>query len=261
MYIDTHAHFDLCIQEAGFTEKELLEDMKTEEVSCAVQVATHTDTFSWTRQFSRKYAHIYFALGIHPTYIDHSGDFEQLSDIVQKVIATDERKKLLGIGEIGLDYYWMTHSREAQIEAFEKQLAIARAHDLYVIIHSRDAMEDTIAVLRNHDVEKCILHCFGGTKKDAEILLDMGYYISFAGNVTFKKATVLQEAAAYVPVDRILLETDCPYLAPVPKRGEKNKPDYVKHTYAFIADLKKLSLTELSKRIKSSFEEICMNAS
>lgn len=256
MFIDTHAHFDICIENAGFTEEQLIKDMESEKIEFAVQVSTEQTDFKWCRNFSKKYNNIFFTLGIHPSSEFVEDDLKYLEDSVVEVFNTEEAKKIFGIGEAGLDYYWMAHERDKQISLFERQIIIAKENKLPIIIHTRDAMEDTIAILKENSVENGVVHCFSGNKKDAKKLLDMGLYISFTGNVTFKKAEEIQEVALYVPNDRILFETDCPYLAPVPKRGKKNKPDYVKYIYEHVANLKKIELEELSSIVKGNFNSL-----
>jgi TatD DNase family protein len=130
-------------------------------------------------------------------------------------------KKIFGIGEIGLDYHWMKHSREKQMKLFESQIEIAKKYDLPIVVHNRDAFEDTYYILKGMDCKRVIIHCFSGNVEIAKKFLNLGYYISFAGNVTFKKATELQEALKFIPIDQLLLETDCPFLTPVPNRGKK----------------------------------------
>jgi TatD DNase family protein len=259
MYIDTHAHFDICMNEADFSEEQLMADMKTANVEIAVQVSTEQTDFKWCRDFANKYDNIYYTLGIHPSSAFTDEDLTTLKKFTSEIFKTKNDYKLFGIGEAGLDYYWMAHEREKQIELFEFQLQLAKQNNLPIIIHTRDAMQDTIDILKNNSVENGIVHCFSSTKNDASKLLDMGLNISFTGNVTFKKATDLQEISLYVPNDRILFETDCPYLTPVPKRGKKNKPDYVVYIYNFVAGLKNMSVEELAAIVKNNFESLLGN--
>lgn len=253
MYIDTHAHFDICIKQTKYDENTLLAEMQKAGVEYAVQVSTEQTDFDWCRKFAGKYEHIYFTLGIHPSSEFTDKDLEKLADFADQVNSGTNAHKLFGIGEAGLDYYWMKHSRERQINLFETQINIAKQYNLPIIVHTRDAMQDTIDVLKSNSIEKGVIHCFSGTKSEAAKLLDMGFHISFAGNVTFKKCTDLQEVAVYVPEDRLFFETDCPYLTPVPKRGKKNRPDYVAHTYEFVANLRKQPVKELAIVIKNNF--------
>jgi TatD DNase family protein len=253
MFIDTHAHFGICMQHTKLKEHELLSKMQDAKVEYAVQVSTEQTDFKWCRDFALKHQNIFFTLGIHPSSEYVEEDLNMLVKLVSEVRLTEEKKNLFGIGEAGLDYYWMAHPKGKQIKLFEMQINIAKEYNLPVIVHTREAMQDTIGVLKSNSVEKGIIHCFSGTKSEAAQLLDMGLYISFAGNVTFKKSHELQDVALYVPVERLLLETDCPYLTPAPKRGRKNRPDYVVHTYNFIAELHKQKVEDLAMQIKNNF--------
>ncbi|MDA3899945.1 MAG: TatD family hydrolase [Spirochaetes bacterium] len=252
MYIDSHAHYDSCF-EKGISENELMNSV-AESLYCSVHVATEADTFEWAREFSYKYDNILFSAGIHPSSPFSDQDLNYLTQFVADCI--QKKEKLFGIGETGLDYHWMEHSKESQRILFEYQLDLARQYNLPVIIHNRDAHEDTLAILRNCGYTNVIIHCFSGDKDTAAAFLDFGALISFAGNVTFKKATMLQESLLYVPFERLLLETDCPYLTPVPFRGTTNRPDYVRHVYEFVSLHKDIEITQLQKIIINNFEAV-----
>jgi TatD DNase family protein len=253
LYIDTHAHFDLCMKDAGYTEEYLFSEMDRTGVSRAVQISTERSDFDWCAEFALNHDNIFFTLGIHPGSPVNDDDIRALRDKVETMSGTPIIRKLFGIGEIGLDYYWRNDNRADQLKYFEMQALIAKEHGLPVIVHSRDALDDTRGVLANLSVSKGILHCFSGNADDAKRFLDMGFYISFAGNVTYKKAVPLQEAAVFVPDDRLFLETDCPYLSPQPVRGQKNHPAWVAHTYEFVARLRAVSVDELADRIERNF--------
>jgi len=252
-YIDTHAHFDLCMKDAGYTEEFLFSEMDRAGVSRAVQISTERADFDWCTGFARAHDNILFTLGIHPGSPVTDDDIQALDQAVSAIIGTPLARKLFGIGEIGLDYYWRDDNRAEQLKYFEMQASIAKKRDLPVIVHSRDALDDTRGLLMNLSISKGILHCFSGNADDAKQFLDMGFLISFAGNVTYKKALSLHEAAAFVPDDRLLLETDCPYLSPQTVRGQKNHPAWVTHTYDFVARLRNIPVDALAERIERNF--------
>ena len=173
--------------------------------------------------------------GIHPHEAQHASEahFAELANLAQ-------HPKIVAIGEIGLDYHYDHSPREIQQTVFVRQLEIAAAARLPVVIHCREAWEDCLRILEEQWKPigfGGILHCFSGTFEDARRGMDMGFFVSFAGNITFPKATNLREVAARVPRDRLLIETDCPFLAPVPKRGKRNEPSFVVHTAAQLATL------------------------
>jgi TatD DNase family protein len=166
-------------------------------------------------------------------------------------------QKVIAWGEIGLDYYYEHSPRDIQREVFIKQIRVARELDLPIIIHSRDADDETVEIL----TEECshenfrggIMHCFGGTPEMAESLMEIGFLISFAGNVTFKKAENLREAARIVPLDKLLIETDCPFLSPIPFRGKRNEPKFVIETAKFMAELYEIDLEVLAEATTRNF--------
>lgn len=252
MFIDSHSHFDICM-EKGFSEEELIQGLVENNISAAVQIATHTDNFQFCIDFASKYKNIYYALGIHPS--DPCGE-EEISILSGTIAQNADDKKLIAVGEIGLDYHWMETPEGNQQYYFKKQIEIAMKNDLYIIVHSRDAMPDTIKILDEMSVKKAVIHCYSGTKEEAQYLVDKGYFISFAGNVTYKNAHNIREAAEVVPFNQMLLETDCPFLSPVPKRGQPNRPDYVRHTYQFISELRNISIEKLSAQLKQNFEKL-----
>ncbi len=251
MYIDTHAHFDICIN-GGDTEDNLISAMAENHVDFAVQVGVDKENLIWTAEFAARHENIFFTLGIHPASKFDTEDFHYL----EKLVLENKNPKLIGIGETGLDYHWMEHERKIQIDLFEKQIELAVKNNLSVIVHSRDAMEDTISVLKNMHPRKVILHCFSGSASDAVALTDMGFYISFAGNLTYKKAENLHEVVKKIPIEMLLFETDCPYLAPIPQRGKKNRPDFVKHTYEFAAVQRNCDVESLCEEVTRNFTRL-----
>ncbi|MBN2401486.1 MAG: TatD family hydrolase [Spirochaetes bacterium] len=256
MYIDTHAHFDICLKESSLTEDEMLSRLKKNNLKYAVQISTEPKIFEWSYNFAKKNDGIFFTIGIHPSEEASEKDLNYVRDFIQKVIDANDADLIFGIGEIGLDYYRMHQPKDRQIQAFEYQLDAANTFKLPVIIHSREAMDDTLTILRRKSPGSGIMHCFSGNSKRAKEVLDLGFYISFAGNLTYNKAEELHDAAKYVPLDRLLLETDAPFLTPVPLRGRKNMPEYVMHTYQFLAELRNENLIKIEDNIYNNFNNI-----
>ena len=192
---------------------------------------------------AQRYEPVWCAIGYHPYEADRvsKGMLEELKRLVT------DGDKVVAIGECGLDYYRDYSSRENQIKVFEEQLQIAKELNLPVVVHSREADEDTVAVLKNSGVERGVIHCFTGTEKLLKGALDLGFYISVSGIVTYKNAAELRELVKKVPLDRLLVETDSPYLAPVPKRGKKNMPPYLFFTLKFLSDFLKVPLNMLER--------------
>jgi len=184
---------------------------------------------------------IYGAAGIHP---HEAFTAEENKDTLTEVLS---HPKIAALGEIGLDYHYMNSPKEIQLKVFEEQLASAAERKLPVIIHSRDAFADCSAVLKKAKCGKAVIHCFSGSEDEMKFYLDMGFYISFSGIVTFSKAAVLRELVKKVPAGRLLLETDCPYLAPQPVRGKRNEPAFIKYVYETVADARAIQVKELQK--------------
>jgi len=261
MFIDTHTHFDITIEETKVNENTLIQSLKENNISNAIQISIDPDGFQWSYDFSKKNEGngILFSLGIHPNSKASKLELEKLSDFIIKVKKSNDQNLLFGIGECGLDYFREHQTKKMQQESFIKQIEIAKEHNLPIIIHSREAFEDTINILKETKISNGIFHCFPGNKKMAKQALDLGFHLSFAGNLTFKKATELHESAKYVPLDRLFLETDAPYLTPIPHRGKKNRSEYVIHTYEFISNLREEKLSKIEDAINDNFLQFIKN--
>jgi TatD DNase family protein len=196
-----------------------------------------------------------FAAAIHP---HHAGPFAEGrgQDAVETVRRAVAAVDAVAIGEIGLDYHYDFSPRAAQRHVFEAQAALAVASGLPVIIHTREAFDDTVAVLHVQQVSRGVMHCFSGTMDDARRSLDLGFYLSLSGIVTFPKAGDLRDVAAFVPEDRLLVETDAPYLAPVPHRGKRNEPAWVVRTLDALAACRGVPVDALAERLRENFEEL-----
>lgn len=239
-WIDTHTHLE---HEYPFSVDEYLANARAQGVKKFVTIGTRPNSLTVLRDYADQYADVYFTVGIHPHEAkDLSGEVEKTMDSLRT------HPKCVGVGEIGLDYYYDHSPREAQKAAFARQLDLALDWKLPVVIHARDAEDDLLIGLRSFADRggTGIIHCFSGTRRFAEESLKIGFYISFSGIVTFKKADDLREIARDVPLDRILLETDSPFLAPVPYRGKPNQSAYLVETAKMVAFAKGLELEKLS---------------
>lgn len=258
MLIDSHAHFDMILDDKKVTEAELIKSLRYHNIKYSVQVSIEEKGLEWSRDFSkRNYENgVFYTLGIHPSSPAEDAALQKLAEFTEKEMNTKYGRLLLGIGECGLDFYRMHQPEDMQRRSFEAQIDIAKRNKLPLIVHIRDAMDAGLEIMRRKQAVHGIMHCFSGDSAVAKKVLDMGFMISFAGNVTYKNAVELHDAAAYVPLDRMLLETDSPFLTPVPLRGKPNTPEYIKHTYKFVADLKKITTTKLEESVIENFEKL-----
>jgi TatD DNase family protein len=197
-------------------------------------------------------------IGVHP----HDAS-KATAETYPELIELTTHEKVVAVGEIGLDYHYDLSPREVQREVFVRQLEIAREARLPVVIHTREAWEDTIDLLRGHWDTSIggIFHCFSHGLREAEQAVQLGFYVSFSGIVTFPTATGVHDAARLVPTDRILVETDCPYLAPVPHRGKRNEPSYLVHTAQRLAELRGVSLELLARQTTANWKRLCLRRS
>ena len=248
MYIDSHTHFDLCLENKNLTEEAIIQGLRDNKIARSVQISIDPSGFQWSLDFAEKYRDdgILLSLGIHPSSNADEKNLIDLSRFIEKVMRSKSNDLLFGVGETGLDYYRMRQPKKMQLKSFEKQVSLARKWKLPIIVHSREAMDDTLQILRKSSPDRGIMHCFSGDRKIAKEVLELGFYISFAGNLTYRNATILHDAAAYIPPDRILLETDAPFLTPTPYRGNRNEPSYIIQTAQEVAKLKGISFGEIS---------------
>lgn len=203
-----------------------------------------------------RYPFIHATIGVHPHDASQATD-----ETYRKLRELTAHPKVIAMGEIGLDYHYDHSPRDVQRDVFVEQMRIARDERKPIVIHTRTAWQDTIALLREHWAASGlggILHCFSEGPREAEEALAIGFHISFAGIVTFPKATAIQEAARIVPIDRLLIETDAPYLAPVPKRGKRNEPAYVVETARKLAELRGVTLEEIARTTSDNWRRLCI---
>ncbi len=240
MIFDSHAHYD----DSKFDEdrEALIASLPANGIGYVVNAGSSVESLRAIMDMADKYDHMYGALGIHPC------DIEGLTDNdMDWIRQQSSHNKIVAIGEIGLDYYWEEENKENQIKWFEEQLALAGELKLPQIIHSREADLATQEILKSHknDFHGGVIHCYSYSKESAGIYLNMGYYLGIGGVITFNNARKIKEVVEYAPMDRILLETDCPYLAPVPYRGKRNSSLYLEYVVEEIARIKNVSQQEV----------------
>ncbi|SHK45185.1 TatD DNase family protein [Hathewaya proteolytica DSM 3090] len=242
MIFDSHAHYD---DEKFDGERETLIQKQHQEDG-VVGILNCGSDLRGTRmsvELSHKFPYVYAAVGIHPEEA-HEFNHEVLQEI--KELAKDEKVK--AIGEIGLDYYWEENPpKEIQKEVFIKQMILAEELQMPVVIHCREAHEDTLNIVKQFPKVRGVIHCFSGSLEMAREFIKCGYYIGFTGVVTFKNSKKIKEVAREVPMERILVETDCPYMAPVPHRGERNQSSYISNIIEVIAEIRGASIDCIEK--------------
>jgi TatD DNase family protein len=235
---DTHAHY----ADSAFDEdrEAVLAELPSKGVSYVMLASSSVKDTAENAQLAGCYDYIYAASGVHPESVDT--DPEDYLDIVRKTALSSP--KIKAIGEIGLDYHYDGYDREKQIRFFEEQIVLAKELGLPIIVHSRDATEDTMTLLKKHRPQG-ILHCFSGSAETAKEVIKLGMYIGFTGVITFKNAKKAIKALEAVPLDRLLLETDCPYMSPVPFRGKRCDSSMIAYTAEKAAEIKGISVQEL----------------
>ncbi|WP_350304789.1 metal-dependent hydrolase [Photorhabdus viridis] len=249
LLVDSHCHLDcLDYEKLHKNVDDVVAKAADREVKFMLAVATTLPGFRQMKTLIGKRENIVFSCGIHPLNLDEGYDFDELA----RLAAGNE---VVALGETGLDYYYQQDNAELQRTSFREHIRIGRKLNKPVIVHTRSARDDTLLVLREEQAQECggVLHCFTEDKDTARELLDLGFYISFSGIVTFRNAEQIREAARYVPLDRILIETDSPYLAPVPHRGKENQPAYVRDVAEYMAVLKGVGIEELAQVTTQNF--------
>lgn len=242
MLFDTHAHYN----DRQFSEDlhEVLSAMEENGVRLIMNPATKADEFDEVIAMCERYPFMYGAVGVHPEEVDTVN--EALADEIRRCAM---HPKIKAIGEIGLDYYWVQDNKEQQKALLAMQIELAKELRLPVIIHDRDAHGDTMSLLREHKVWECggVFHCYSGSAEMVKEIVDWGMYVGFGGALTFKNAVKPCAAAATVPIDRLVIETDAPYMAPVPMRGKRNLSQYTRYVAAKLAEIKGISAEEMER--------------
>lgn len=240
MIFETHAHYD----DEQFNEdrQELLESLPDKGIEYVVNIGASIESSKQSIELANQYSYIYAAVGVHPNEVEELNDKKM---VWLKEAAKDP--KVVAIGEIGLDYYWKEPDRHTQKIWFDRQMLLAKELQLPMVIHSRDAAKDTIDMMREANAKDIggVVHCYSYSLETAKIFLDMGFYIGIGGVVTFQNGRKLKEIVEYIPIDRIVLETDCPYLAPVPYRGKRNSSLNIPYIAQEIGNIKKLDYDEV----------------
>jgi TatD DNase family protein len=249
MLVDSHCHLDF--PEFAPELDGVIKRAQDAGVGICVTIGTRMDGFTRVRQVAEQYENVWCSVGVHP----HEAEKELLADPALLIEAA-RHPKVVGIGETGLDYYYEHSPRAQQVANFRVHIDAARATGLPVIVHTRDADDETIDILRDEMAKAPftgLIHCFTGTRRLAEAAVELGLYISVSGIATFKKSDELRAVLKDVPLERLLVETDAPYLAPMPHRGERNEPAFVTHTAAVLATLKGVSARELGDATTANF--------
>ena len=232
MLFDTHAHYD---DKSFLADRdEIISSFTENGVKYAVTVGTNLKLSEKSIEIAEKHKNIYASVGIHPEFANECND--EAIEVLRKL---SSHEKVVAIGEAGLDYHWEDNPpKEIQKDCFIKQIELANSLSLPIIIHNRDSTADMLDILKKHTPEKAIIHCVSVSPEIAKELIKMGFYISFAGTVTFKNANKLKEVAQIVPFDKLLIETDSPYLSPEPKRGKRNDSRNVFYVAKCLAEIK-----------------------
>ena len=254
MYIDSHCHINF--PELATRLPDIFGKMADNRVSHALCVSVDLPDFPQVLGLAETYPNVFASVGVHPDYEDTP------EPSVEQLAAMSDHPKIVAIGETGLDYYRLQGDLEWQRERFRVQIRASRTTGKPLIIHTRSASEDTIRIMREEGAgteaggAAGVMHCFTESLQVAEAAMEMGFYISFSGIVTFKSAKELQAVARAVPLERMLIETDSPYLAPVPYRGKMNEPGYVRHVAEFLADLKGEPLERVAQQTTDNFFQL-----
>ena len=233
MLIDSHAHLEM--KEFDADRKEVIARAGQAGVGTIITVGTNLSLSRKALSITREYENVYATIGVHPHDVAKAGD-KTLDEL--KALARDP--KVVAYGEIGLDYFRNISPREKQVEMFAKQLDLACELNLPVIIHDRDAHDESLRMVKASSIRRGVFHCFSGNWDMARKCIDLGFYISVPGVVTFNKAQILHEVVRQAPMESLLLETDCPYLTPVPHRGKRNEPAFIVHTAKKVSEIKGL---------------------
>ncbi|WP_226683730.1 TatD family hydrolase [Sutcliffiella horikoshii] len=251
MLFDTHVHLNADQYEEDL--QEVIDRAQAEKVTNMVVVGFDRKTITRAMELVEKYDFLYAAVGWHPVdAIDMTEeDLAWIEDLAS-------HEKVVAIGEMGLDYHWDKSPKEVQKEVFRKQIQLAKKVKLPIVIHNRDATADVVQILKEEDAKEVggIMHCFTGSLEVAKECMEMNFYISFGGPVTFKNAKKPKEVVKEIPMEKLLIETDCPYLTPHPYRGKRNEPGYVRLVAEQIAELKELTIEEVAEKTTANAKKL-----
>ncbi|QBR51323.1 metal-dependent hydrolase [Erwinia sp. QL-Z3] len=250
--VDSHCHLDGLDYDTLHNDvSDVLAKAAARDVKFMLAVATTLPGYKAMVELIGDRPNVAYSCGVHPLNQEQPYDFAEL-----RQLAADQR--VVAMGETGLDYFYQKETKEQQQASFREHIRIGRDLNKPVIVHTRDAREDTLTILKEEKVEGCggVLHCFTEDRETAGKLLDMGFYISFSGIATFRNAESIREAARYVPLDRMLVETDSPYLAPVPFRGKENQPAYTRDVAEYMAVVKGVSIEQMAEATTKNFSDL-----
>ncbi len=254
MLVDSHCHLDF----PGLAERlpEVLQAMQDNGVGLALCIGVNLEDFHQVLALAERDPRILATVGVHPEY----GEAEEPT--IERLVELAAHPRVVAIGETGLDYYWQKDKPEWQRQRFRNHIAAARQCDKPLVVHSRDSAADTLRILREEGADAVggVMHCFTEDWETARVALDLGFYLSFSGIVTFKNAAIVKDVAARCPLDRMLIETDSPYLAPAPFRGKANQPAYVRYVAEEIARLRGLTATEVARATSDNFFSLFRHA-
>lgn len=254
MFVDSHCHLDF--PDLARREDEILANMAANRVGQALCISVTLEDFPRVRGLAERHPNLWASVGVHPD----NADCEEPD--VARLLELANHPRVIAIGETGLDYHWHKDEPEWQRDRFRTHIRAARACAKPLIVHTRSAAVDTLRLMREEGAAECsgVMHCFTETREVAAAALELGFYISFSGIVTFRNARELKEVAAWVPLDRLLIETDAPYLAPMPHRGKTNEPGWVVHVAEEIARLRGLPLDAIEAATTENFFRLFSHA-
>lgn len=242
MIFETHAHYD--DEQYNEDREELLEQLPSQGIEYVVNIGASIETSKKSLDLANQYSYIYAAIGVHPNEVEELNE-----EKIMWLKESAKNSKVVAIGEIGLDYYWKEPDRQIQKIWFDRQMSLAKELKLPIVVHSRDAVKDTIDMMRAANARDIggVVHCYSYSLESAKLFLDMGFYLGIGGVITFQNAKKLKEVVEYTPIERIVLETDCPYLAPVPNRGKRNSSLNIPYIIQEIGKIKNLDYDEVTQ--------------
>ncbi|HHX62772.1 MAG TPA: TatD family hydrolase [Epulopiscium sp.] len=254
MFFDSHAHYD----DNRFNEDrdELLSSMKKNKVDYIVNAAADIVSSNEGIQLAEQYSFIYAGVGVHPHSVAELDETDQGKTTLELLEQLTKHPKVVAIGEIGLDYYYEHSPKEVQRIWFRRQMELAKKVDLPIIVHSREASQETFDMIRESGMSKGVIHCFSGSAQMAQEYIQLGFYIGVGGTITFNNARKSVEVVEQIPLESIVIETDCPYLTPMPYRGKRNDSTYLAHIAQKIADIKNVSIEEVARMTSKNAKEL-----
>jgi len=251
-FVDSHCHLNY--EDFKGDVDAIIKNARMQGIKTMLTICTNLSDIDGLKKIAESDPEIYASVGIHPHDAEPTLAEVSEEELIKWILSHAKHEKVIGIGECGLDYYYDNSPRKEQQKVFIAQLKAAQENDLPVIVHTRSANEDTISILKEYGKGvRGVIHCFSETQWLADQALDLGFYISLSGILTFSKAQSIRDTVKTVPLDRLLLETDAPFLAPVPMRGKRNEPAFLIHTAEVMAELKEVELPELSKITTDNF--------